>query len=140
VVAQAVAEIDAGCFVLDFAQNTRTVESLMEVYDAFLATLRKSHPDTPILAITPIANAREQLSPDSQTEAMRRHIRQVVSRRIGGGDGRLQLVEGTDLLGPDRLDGLVDGSHPNDLGFQWMADGLAPRLAKMLGIAASAAP
>lgn len=135
VVAQAVAEIDAACFVLDFAQNNRTLESLQEVYDPFLAAIRKKHPDTQILAVTPIASAREQLSPDSQTESMRQHIRQVVSRRIGAGDPRLQLIEGTDLLGPDRLDGLVDGSHPNDLGFQWMAEGLATRLAKMLGLA-----
>jgi hypothetical protein len=136
VVADAVAEVDAACFVLDFAQNNRTVESLQEVYDPFITTLRKKHPDTPIVAVTPIANAREQISPDSQTEGMRRHIRQVVSKRIGAGDTRLQLVEGTDLLGYDRLDGLVDGSHPNDLGFQWMAEGLASRLAKVLGLQA----
>jgi len=28
----------------------------------------------------------------------------------------------------------VDGTHPNDLGFQWMAEILAGRLAKMLGL------
>jgi lysophospholipase L1-like esterase len=28
----------------------------------------------------------------------------------------------------------VDGTHPNDLGFQWMADGLAARIAKVLGL------
>lgn len=133
VVARAVAEIDAACFVLDFAQNNGTVESLKEVYDPFIATLRKKHPHTPVLAITPIAASRESSS--SRNEAMRQHIRQAVSRRIGAGDANLQLVEGTDLLGPGRLDGLVDGTHPNDLGFQWMADGLAPRLARMLGLA-----
>jgi lysophospholipase L1-like esterase len=57
-----------------------------------------------------------------------------VSKRIAEGDLQLQLVEGTDLLGPDRLDGLVDGSHPNDLGFQWMAEGLAARLSTFLEI------
>jgi hypothetical protein len=133
VVARAVAEIDAACFVLDFAQNNVTVESLKEVYDPFIATLREKYPHTPVLAITPIANSREQDS-SSQAEAMRQHIRQVVGRRIGAGDGHLQLVEGTDLLGRGRLDGLVDGSHPNDLGFQWMAEGLTPRLARMLGL------
>jgi lysophospholipase L1-like esterase len=65
---------------------------------------------------------------------MRALIRKVVSQRIGAGDRHLQLVEGPDLLGPSRVDGLVDGTHPNDLGFQWMADGLAERLRKMLGI------
>lgn len=134
VVARAVAEIDAACFVLDFAQNNRTVESLQQVYDPFIATLREKHPGTPILAITPIANARERTTP-GETEGMRRLIRQVVSRRIAAGDTRLQLIEGTDLLGPDRLDGLVDGTHPNDLGFQWMAQGLAARLAKTLDLA-----
>ena len=32
------------------------------------------------------------------------------------GDRLLTLVEGSTLLGPNRLDGLVDGTHPNDLG------------------------
>lgn len=134
VVAQAIAEIDAGMFVLDFAVNNETLESLVEVYDPFIATLREKHPDTPILAITPIANTKEQFNPDNKSEGMRAHIRQVVSRRIGAGDKHLQLLEGTDMLGPDRLDGLVDGSHPNDLGFQWMADDIAIRISKMLGL------
>lgn len=134
VVARAVAEIDASVFVLDFSQNNETLESLIEVYDPFIATLREKHPATPIIAITPIANTREQFSPDAKNESMRDHIRQVVSRRIGAGDEHLQLMEGTDMLGPDRLDGLVDGSHPNDLGFEWMADGIAVRLAKIMGL------
>jgi hypothetical protein len=132
-VARMVAEIDASCFVLDFAQNNKDVESLREVYEPFMKILRDKHPDTPMLAITPIASASERAGDNrSRLEAMRDHIRMAVSRRIADGDRHLQLVEGTDLLGPDRLDGVVDGTHPNDLGFQWMAEGLAPRLKKML--------
>jgi len=59
---------------------------------------------------------------------------EVVSQRIGAGDRNLRLAEGTDLLGPSRADGLVDGSHPNDLGFQWMAESLATRLRHLLAI------
>jgi hypothetical protein len=135
VVARAVAEIDAACFVLDFSQNNPTVESLMEVYDPFIATLREKHPGAPILSITPIASAGEQIGGAAgRLDAMRAHIRQVVSKRIAAGDTKLQLLEGTDLLGPERMDGMVDGTHPNDLGFEWMAEGVAARLAKMLGI------
>ena len=133
-VARAVAEIGASCFVLDFAQNNGTVESLRAVYDGFVGTLREKYPDVPIVAITPIASAGEQLARKSELEGMRAHIRQVVSRRIGAGDAHLQLIEGTDLIGPDRLDAFVDGTHPNDLGFQWMAEGIGARLAKMLGL------
>jgi type 1 glutamine amidotransferase len=132
-VARMVAEIDASCFVLDFAQNNKTVDSLREVYDPFIRVLREKHPATPIVAITPIAAASERLGPAGERlDAMREHIRRVVAKRIGDGDRGLQLVEGTDLLGPTRLDGMVDGVHPNDLGFQWMAEGLAARLGKVL--------
>jgi lysophospholipase L1-like esterase len=132
-VARAVAEIDAAVFVLDFAQNNPDVDSLEQVYDPFIGILRERHPDTPIVAITPIYAAGEAAG-NSKNEQMRALIRKVVSRRIGAGDTHLQLVEGTDLLGPSRVDGLVDGTHPNDLGFQWMADGLVERLRKVLGL------
>jgi lysophospholipase L1-like esterase len=84
------------------------------------------------VSITPIYAANE-VTGSQRTEQMRALIRKVVSRRIAAGDTHLQLVEGTDLLGPSRVDGLVDGTHPNDLGFQWMAEGLAERLRKVLG-------
>jgi lysophospholipase L1-like esterase len=133
--ANAVASIDASGFVMDFAQNNPTVESLTKVYAPFLETLRTRHPETPILVITPIYAARESwLRSDARLEGMRELIRQVAARRIAAGDRHIEIVEGTDLLGPSRGDGLVDGTHPNDLGFQWMADGLAARIAKLLGI------
>jgi lysophospholipase L1-like esterase len=129
-----VAEIDASVYVLDFAQNNRTVESIREVYAPFVEILREKHPTTPIVVITPIYAAREGRGADSQLEGMRSHIRKVAAGRIAAGDANIQIVEGTDLLGPARGDGLVDGTHPNDLGFQWMAEGLAPRLKKVLGL------
>jgi lysophospholipase L1-like esterase len=131
--AKTVAEIDAACFVLDFSQNNRDADDLATVYKPFLETLRAAHPKTPVLAITPIYGGAER-SGTPRLELMRAHIRKVVAERMGAGDTLLQLVEGTDLLGPERADGLVDGSHPNDLGFQWMAEGLAPRLRKVLGL------
>ena len=133
-VAKAVAEIDASMFVLDFAQNNRVVESLREVYEPFLTTLRDKHPNVPILVITPIASSKEAWGGEAgpRLDAMRELIRTVAGKRIAAGDRNLQIVEGTDLLGPDRADGLVDGSHPNDLGFFWMAEGLLPRVRQML--------
>jgi lysophospholipase L1-like esterase len=129
-VANTVAEIDASAFVLDFSQNNPTVESLREVYEPFLQTLREKHPKTPIIAITAIATSRES----ARLDGMREHVRDVVGRRIAAGDRLLTLVEGATLLGAGQLDGLVDGVHPNDLGFYWMAEGLAPHVAKALGL------
>jgi lysophospholipase L1-like esterase len=132
--ALAVAGIDASCFVMDFAQNNPTVESLAQAYAPFLETIRGRHPKAPILVITPIYSSRESWARDARLESMRELIRQVAARRIAAGDLHLEIVEGTDLLGPSGGDGLVDGTHPNDLGFQWMANGLAGRIAKILGL------
>ncbi len=132
--ARAVAAIDASCFVLDFAQNNPTAESLKEVYAPFLETIRSKHPQTPVLVITPIYSSRESWARDGRLEGMRELIRQAAARRIAEGDDHLEIVEGTDLLGPSGSDGLVDGTHPNDLGFQWMAEGLAARIGKVLGL------
>src|SRR5205807_3957902 len=52
--AAAVAQIDAACYVLDFAQNNGTVASLRQVYAPFIETLRRTHAETPVLSITPI--------------------------------------------------------------------------------------
>ena len=134
--ARAVASINASCFVLDFAQNNPTVESLAQVYTPFLETVRSAHPETPVLVVTPIYAAHESWSRDARLEGMRELIRQVAAKRMAAGDPHLEIVEGTDLLGPSRGDGLVDGVHPNDLGFQWMAEGLAGRIAKLLGLKA----
>ena len=135
-VANAVAAIDASVFVLDFAQNNPTVESLREVYKPFLEAIRSKHPATPIVAITPIYAASESWRAETSAKnvAMRELIRKVIADRIAAGDTNVQLVEGMDLLGPAQGDGLVDGVHPNDLGFQWMADGLAARLRQVLSI------
>jgi len=132
--ARTVAGLDASCFVLDFAQNNPTVESLAQAYAPFIQTIRSKHPETPILVITPIYSSREAWSRDARLEGMRELIRKVAAERIAAGDRHLEIVEGTDLLGPLRGDGLVDGTHPNDLGFQWMAEGLASRLSKLLGL------
>lgn len=132
--AHAVASIDAAVFVLDFAQNNETVDSLAKAYAPFLETIRAAHPQTPVLVVTPIYAAHESWSRDARLEGMRELIRTVAAKRMASGDSHLEIVEGTDLLGPSRGDGLVDGVHPNDLGFQWMAEGLAGRVGKMLAL------
>ena len=132
--AQLVSEIDAACFVLDYGVNNMTLESLQKVYLPFLQTIRSKHPDTPILAITPIYESREFWPGGNPPpwEAMRAHIRSVVKQLREAGDRHLEVIDGTDLLGPADGDALTDGTHPNDYGFRLMAERLAPRLRRLL--------
>lgn len=132
--AHAVAEIDASCYVMDWAQNCPTIEEFAGRYAPFLDILREQHPVTPIICITPIFSMSEVWGHNRKNEQMRAHVRDVVAERVARGDSRLTLVEGFSLLGPDDRDGLVDASHPNDIGFTGMARGLQPVLQQVLGL------
>ncbi|MGI6457068.1 MAG: SGNH/GDSL hydrolase family protein, partial [bacterium] len=133
-VAELVAEIDASCFVLDFMANHKDRESLEEVYEPFVRYIRAKHPATPIVLLTRIYTTREDSIHGGRelTEAKRDVIRQVAAKLIQEGDQNIHLVEGHDLLGPTEGDGLVDGFHPNDLGFQLMAERLETILFNLL--------
>ncbi len=133
-VADAVAEIDASCFVLDFMANNKNWETLEKVYEPFVRTIREKHPTIPIILLTRIYAARESsiLGGHELIEAKRGVVRKAYKKLIAEGDRNLSLIEGHSLLGLNEVDGLVDGSHPNDLGFQLMADRLAPVIARTL--------
>jgi GxxExxY protein len=133
-VAAAVTEIDASCFVLDFGANHKTGVEMRKVYAPFLDAVRARHSQTPIVVMTPLYTAREERIPSLKLDWQQRreYISQVVDQHVRAGDTNLFLVDGARLLGPTPGDGLVDGGHPNDLGFQWMADGLQPVLRKAL--------
>ena len=131
--AEAMAEIDASCYVIDFCQNCPTAEFLEEVYAPFLQTIRDRRPDTPMVCITPIYAVTEVYpGADARKTRMREVIREAVAKRQDLGDTHIELVEGFDLLGPDEHFGIVDSGHPNDIGFMAMAEGLEPVLRRIL--------
>ena len=133
-VAEAVAEIDASCYVLDFGANHKTFDAMRDVYAPFLDHIRARHPMIPIVVMTPLHTSREKriarLGDDWKER--RRFIASIVQERIKKGDKNVYLVDGARLLGPAGDDGLVDGGHPNDLGFYFMAENLRPVLQKVL--------
>jgi lysophospholipase L1-like esterase len=134
--AAAVAELDGAAFVLDFAQNCDSVAAMAAAYQPFIDTVRTRHPRTPIICITPIFTTSELWSDASRERlaGMRQVVRDAVATARKRGDAAMSLVEGPALLGPGNQDGLVDGVHPNDLGFQQMAVRLASTVAQVLGL------
>ncbi|MGH9643809.1 MAG: SGNH/GDSL hydrolase family protein [Terriglobales bacterium] len=133
--AQALAAIDASCYVLD-GSNIRTAEQLAKVLPPFIRIIRAKRPAIPILVVSLLYSSQElNYSIRKQSINGRNEVaRAVVSRFIEKGDRNIQLLEGTDLLSPLQGDGLTDGAHPNDLGFEWIAHGMEERLATMLGL------
>lgn len=132
-----VEQIEACCYLLDLGKSYGQQTS--EAYTAMLAALRRAHPGTPIVCVTPIFSSREFYN--DQYVDLSRHTRTVVREsvedRVARGDTGLRLVDGLALLSPQECDGLgSDGVHPNDLGHSRIAERLRPTIEEALQAAA----
>ncbi|MBQ3847276.1 MAG: hypothetical protein II748_00300 [Clostridia bacterium] len=126
--ADIIADRDMSVFVLDYDHNADTVEMLKNTHEAFYKTVRKKHPDTPVIFVT---------KPDyrftlDDNDARREVIRGTYERAKAAGEN-VYFVDGKDFFGADRYYCLVDNCHPNDLGFDKMTKAIKPLVAKLLG-------
>ncbi len=126
--AQLLAELDPAAYVLDSLPNL-DVAQVKERVEPFLAAIRAKHPTTPIVLVenvnytdTGFLAARRDKVVEANT-----FLRALFERRQKAGDKHLHYVSAWQLLGGDGED-TVDGTHPTDLGFLRMAQGMAPIL------------
>jgi hypothetical protein len=97
--------------------------------------LRQRHATTPILVLSRPPSATEAWNPAAVSRRQERAVaqQQVVEQLSSEGDGELHFLSGDGLLGgPDFHECSVDGTHPTDLGFLRMADGLEPTIRRIL--------
>jgi lysophospholipase L1-like esterase len=95
---------------------------------AFLALVRRGHPQTRIVAVSPL------LRPDAEHTRnilgatladLRRAFESVVQERRAAGDDALSLLPGEKLVTPEQL---ADEVHPDDAGHRAVANAIAPLL------------
>lgn len=128
--------------------DTMRERTFVPAVHGFLDTIRDGHPSTPLLVISPIVCpvAEEHPGPTitgrdgvlrvfdralelSQGALSLARIREllgvVVEKRRAAGDEHLHLMDGRELFGPDDLDDLPDGLHPNAAGYRTMGERFA---------------
>lgn len=129
-VADLLAELDPVVYVIDCLPNMlpKTVDERIRY---LLDTLRRAHPDTPVILVEEVARQPSPLSPEDSVTPKSRFLQKVYSDYASRYNGMLYLVSGTGLLGDDG-EATVDGLHPNDLGFSRMADALTPVIAQAI--------
>lgn len=134
-VAQAITELDPSCVVLDFWANPSAAD-YAKALPPFVATLRQKFPRVPIIVVTPFYFPAEaaHAKVSGEQAAKRRFATSFVSERRHAGERRLILVDGLRMLNAQQSDGLVDGVHPNSLGFYHCAQGLEGPLRRALGL------
>jgi lysophospholipase L1-like esterase len=127
--------ISACCYVFDLGKSYGAQDAT--AFKAMLQTVRQRHPDTPLIAMTPITSIKEvkELAYSQRSVHTRTVMRAPVNELIQDGDKRLFLVEGEDLLGFKEHDALSkDGVHPSDEGYSIIAEKLSPVIQKALGL------
>ncbi|MBI1955372.1 MAG: hypothetical protein HYS38_03165 [Acidobacteria bacterium] len=129
---------DWNVLVVAFGTNTyrraqETPEQFGKTYDTFLSTIRATHPDVPILCITPLwrgADGTEEKNQAGYTHQQYRDaVTQVVKRRQAS-DSNLHLLEGKELVPQNLLN--ADQVHPNDEGAAKLAAAVATELKPLL--------
>lgn len=116
-IAEYIAGLDMSAFVLDYDWNAANAEELMETHEKFFEIIREKNSDLPIIMIT---------RPDSDLKEDCQSRRDVILKTYlnarENGDKNVYFIDGYTLFPSDcRRDCTVDGCHPNDLGFYFMA-------------------
>lgn len=111
----------------------------------FLDTVRDGHPETPMLVVSsiifPVAEdtpgptmadgltgwrtvdaSREARMGSMSSRRCREIIAEIVEQRRQLGDANLHYLDGLALFGPDDVDDLPDGLHPNARGYARIAE------------------
>lgn len=114
--------LDMSIFVLDYDHNAPTVEHLEKTHEPFFLRIRKANPDLPIVMMT---RPGDKEDPDARLEIVKKTYENALAR----GDKNVYFINGRAFLGEDeRQFCTIDGTHPNDLGFDRMAAVVEPVL------------
>ena len=119
--------LDMSVFVLDYDHNAPDVDHLAATHEPFFLRVREAHPDLPILLLTSPNDALKDIP--ARVAVVRRTYENAIAR----GDKNVYFISGRDFFGEnDRAHCTMDGTHPNDLGFDRMAALVEPLLRKIL--------
>lgn len=131
-VSKLIAELDASVFIIDCLPNV-TAPVVSKETESIVNTLRKAHPDTPILLVEDrtYSNANLKKSSQERHRTSRQALQEAYQKLKKAGVKYLYYLDGESLLGNDSED-TVDGSHPTDLGFFRQANAFEKALKPIL--------
>lgn len=111
------ASLDCSLFVCDFNHSGIPIEELNTAHFRLYRIYRQKHPDTPILFLT-----KTNLWENNDNAQRERIIKKTYLRAKELGDKNVYFLSGHDMWDKkDKMGFTVDGDHPTDVGFYFMA-------------------
>lgn len=131
IMAQYIASLKMSAFVLDYDHNAPTVDHLAATHYPFYKIIREAQKDLPIIMVSMPDTDKNPEDADKRREV----IMNTFMRARSEGDSKVWFVDGRMLWGGrDRDCCTMDGTHPNDIGFYRMAEGILPSVKAALGL------
>ncbi|MBQ8227654.1 MAG: hypothetical protein IJZ88_01435 [Clostridia bacterium] len=121
-------ELDMNVFVFDYDHNADSPEHLEATHEPFFKTIRKANPDLPVIMMT-----RPKNNYNDEEKQRREIVKRTYQNAVDSGDKNVYFIDGETFFG--KADGnscLIDGLHPNDLGFHRMAEKIEPLMKEIL--------
>ncbi|QES05035.1 GDSL family lipase [Streptomyces venezuelae] len=109
-----------------------TADWLYATVRAFVGLVRRGHPKTPLLVVSPVLRPEAEHTRNAlgaTLTELRRAMERAARDLASEGDAHLLVLPGRPLLGPEHL---ADGLHPNDAGHARIATAVAEALRDVL--------
>ncbi|MBE6714876.1 MAG: hypothetical protein E7575_06315 [Ruminococcaceae bacterium] len=126
--AEYIASLPMSLFVMDYDYNAPTKTHLEDTHKSFYEIVRASHPETPIIMIS--APTGPNFLDDMK--GRKRIIYENYKESVAAGDRNIYFIDGESIFANQTNDGTVEGCHPNDIGFSYMAQTIGDKIAKIL--------
>ncbi len=127
-IANYIASLDMSAFVYDYGYNAPTLEHYKNTHERMFKIIRKANPDLPIVMVS---KPRYHVTPELKEwfEVMMN----TYNNAISAGDKNVYFIDGSTLFTRDTCEvAFVDGTHPTDVGFLDMANGIGAKLKEIL--------
>ena len=124
-IAEYISNLSMSAFVYDYDHNATQVEHIENTHAKMFAKIRAKHPDIPIIMMT-----RPDPFLNEMTTGTRVVIMKTYTDALAAGDRNVYFLDGRSFVHDG--EGTVDGCHPNDLGFHYMAQGVGNLLKYVL--------
>lgn len=116
--AEYIGSLDMHAFVYDYDHNAPTAEFLQKTHEPFFQLFRKYQPKVPVIMVSGADLSHGQ----AEHQKRKQIIQQTYLNARSAGDDKVYFIDGDDIYRDAGLDYCtVDDTHPNDLGFWYMA-------------------